>query len=222
MGIFGDMKALKNVQKIKKGGTAKLSISQVTGLITNMMDAKSNLPKDKFTEVYKLFNELRDCNTKIEMDMETYCEQAVEIIKKFNKIAPYVKYSGGNEVEFSFLLDDIYKRETTLEKDSHKVTKEDEEDIENLINSSNGVIGRKEAEDFIQVIYTYVTKGKTKSLEKFDSLAKNLIEDDPIASIMKVSFFNGALSANGVINEKEMKEIGDLYQNIVLDKMKDN
>lgn len=98
MGMFGDIKAIKDLQKIKKGGTAKLSISQVTGLITNMMDARKNLSEEQFNGVYKLFNELRKCNTKIEMDKSEYSETAVDIIKRFDKIAPYIKYSGGNEI----------------------------------------------------------------------------------------------------------------------------
>lgn len=31
----------------------------------------------------------------------------IKIIKKFDAIAPYEKYSGGNEIEFSFMMDDI-------------------------------------------------------------------------------------------------------------------
>lgn len=40
MGLFSDIKAAKDVQKLKQGGQANLSISQVVNLITNMPDAQ--------------------------------------------------------------------------------------------------------------------------------------------------------------------------------------
>ena len=107
MGIIADFKAMKDVSKIKKGGIAKLSISQITGLIINLPDARKNLSPSKFNEVYFLFRQLRTCNTKTQMDIDGYLKQTIEIIRKFDAIAPYQKYSGGNEVEFSLLMDDL-------------------------------------------------------------------------------------------------------------------
>ena len=107
MGIIGDIKAINDVQKIKNGGVAKLSISQITGLIINLMDANKNLSNDEYNRVYKKFCEFRKCKTKIDMDMDGYLKTAVDIIKEFDKIAPYEKYSGGNEIEFGFLMNDI-------------------------------------------------------------------------------------------------------------------
>ena len=39
--------------------------------------------------------------------MDLYLDTAVKIIKQFDEIAPYEKYSGGNEIEFSFLMAEI-------------------------------------------------------------------------------------------------------------------
>ena len=107
MGFFSDIKAIGTIQKIKNGGTAKLSISQITGLIINLADAKNNLPDSKYKQICALFDDLRTCNTKFEMNYEGYLQQAIDIIKRFDVIAPYEKYSGGNETEFSFLMDTI-------------------------------------------------------------------------------------------------------------------
>lgn len=96
MGILADIKAIKNVQKIKNGENVKLSISQITGLITNMVEAKKNLEPEQFQDIYKLFTELRTCNTKMEMNLDEYYRTAKDIIKRFDSIAPYEKYSGGN------------------------------------------------------------------------------------------------------------------------------
>lgn len=113
MGIFGDLKAAKDVQKLKNGGTAELSISQITGLLINLIDANKKLSKEKYNEIFKLYSELRTCKTKMKMDLNGYYETAVDIIKKFDKIAPYEKYSGGNEVEFKFLMDEIRNDESS-------------------------------------------------------------------------------------------------------------
>ena len=43
----------------------------------------------------------------MKMDLNGYYETATYIIKKFDVIAPYEKYSGGNELEFSFLMEEI-------------------------------------------------------------------------------------------------------------------
>lgn len=121
MGLFSDIRAVRAVQKIKKGGTEKLTISQITGLLINLPDAERNLSKKEFEEVYALFKEMKTCNTSMQMNIELFMDTAVKIIKRFDRIAPYEKYSGGNEIEFSFLMEDIrgenYKKIRKLRKD---------------------------------------------------------------------------------------------------------
>ncbi len=108
-GALSDIQAIKDVQRIRSGGTAKLSISQVTNLLINLPDAERNLTGIEFSKVYALYKELRKCNTKLEMDLEGYYETAVKIIIKFDKLAPYEKYCGGNSSEYLFLMDEIRK-----------------------------------------------------------------------------------------------------------------
>lgn len=107
MGFFSDLKAAVSVQKIKTGGTAKLSISQITCLIVNMSDAKRNLEATQFEEVYSLYCKLRKCKTKITLDINGYYDISAKIVVLFNKIAPYEKFSGMNEIEAKFLLTEI-------------------------------------------------------------------------------------------------------------------
>lgn len=107
MGIISGIQAIFGVQKIKNGGMAKLSISQVTSLIINLPDAQKNLSKGEYNKVSSLFRQMEKCTTKIPMNMDSYLDTAVKIIKKFDEIAPYEKYSGGNEIEFSFIMADI-------------------------------------------------------------------------------------------------------------------
>lgn len=107
MGIISDIKAVIDVQRIKGGGTAMLSISQIVNLLINLPDATKNLSPREYEQVHALYKEMRKCKTKLPTDIEAYISTAIKIIKEFDKIAPYEKYSGGNEIEFSFMMTDI-------------------------------------------------------------------------------------------------------------------
>ena len=110
MGLLSNIKTMVNIQRINNGGVAKLSISQVANAIINLPDARDKLSSEEFSRIYALFMEMRKCKTKLPMDMGMYFDTAVRIIKEFDKIAPYEKYSGGNELEFSFMMEDIWGR----------------------------------------------------------------------------------------------------------------
>lgn len=145
MGLFDGFKAMKEVNKIKKGGKGNLSIAQITNLIINLPDAKAKLSSEEFNQIYNLFNELQKCNTKMELDKEEYYNTAADIITKFDKIAPYEKYGGGNELEYSFMMDEIHRNE---EKKIEKVKEILEDNIlpeeleyANVVaDSSNGIV----------------------------------------------------------------------------------
>lgn len=109
MGIIANIKAMKDVQRIKNGGTANLSIAQISNLIINLPDAHRNLSQIDFIKVYSLYKELQKCNTRMNMDIVGYYKTAIQIIKRFDAIAPYEKYSGGNELEFSFMMEELRK-----------------------------------------------------------------------------------------------------------------
>lgn len=107
MGIFSDLKGMKAVQKIAHGGVDKLSLLQIVCLITNMPDAKRNLTEAQFNDVYDLYKNYRKCTTKLPMDADGYVNICINIIEKFNALAPYEKYSGGNELEWKMMLDEL-------------------------------------------------------------------------------------------------------------------
>ncbi len=211
MGILADIKAIKDVQKLKNGEIVKLSISQITGLITNMTDAKKNLEPKKFQDIYKLFTELRTCNTKMEMNLEEYYRTAKDIIKRFDIISPYEKYSGGNEFEFSFLMNEIRNENDSKRNIVTDLSQEDKEYTKVIMRS--GMIDQDEANDFIQILHIYVTEGKDKTLENFEILKDKIIEKSgAIESIKKISFLLGLLNSNGIIDEYEMNNLRDSYQ----------
>lgn len=145
MGIFADVIGMKNLQKIKTGAIAKLSISQITCLITNMPDAQKKLSNEDFQKVYSLYTELRKCTTKIPMDLNTYTDTALKIIKKFDEIAPYEKFSGGNELEYSFLMQDIRNEDRQNIMEGNSFDTEDYEYIKNILDESHGLLNENDA-----------------------------------------------------------------------------
>lgn len=223
MGIINDFIAIGQAQKIKNGQVANLSISQITGLITNMSDARRNLSEKDFKQVYNLYKQFKKCNNKMKMDLNGYYETATYIIKKFDAIAPYEKYSGGNELEFSFLMEEI--RNDSNKKDLCKdiSKKEDLEYIDYILKNSMGMINKEDATDFMVVLHTYTDLGKEKALEEFDSVVNKIIKrSDPVMVISSVSYLLGILNSNQVINEEEMNCLGDKYEAIALDLMMKN
>ena len=214
MGLINDIIAMKNVQKIKKGGKAYLSISQITGLIVNMTDAKNVLDDETFNKVYKLFQELRKCNTKLELDFKGYCNTAIDIIKRFDSITPYEKISGGNEIEMSFLMNDV--RDSINEDIQGDQSTEEKEYIKYLVENSKGILNEELSVKFMKVLKSYNEKGKQGAILEFDDLANKLIEEDKIKAVAKISFLLGVMNSNQIIDEEEMNRFSKDYQNKIL------
>jgi len=229
MGILADMRAAKDVLRIKKGGIAALSISQITNLIINLPDAKKNLPDDQFERVHSLFKELRKCSTPVKMDFEGYIDTAVKIIRRFDAIAPYEKYSGGNELETSLMMEDIRQsspppKQSAGTIDAISLDNEDMKYVNYIVqNGSNLRISQNEAETIVKIITLYHTAGKTASLTAFDSFALSTIQNDTLFraySIMKIPFFTSLLHTNGVLSEQESSDLNTKYGDISSQRLK--
>ena len=97
---LGDsLQALKAVKKINAGETAELSKRQIVSLIVNLPAAKRNLFPEQFEQVYLLYLTFRQEKDKQMMDLSDYYKTAVDMIKKFDAIAPYSDYSGADPAE---------------------------------------------------------------------------------------------------------------------------
>ena len=106
--MFDDFKAMRDLQRIKtSGGTAELSVAQITNFIINLLDARKNLPERQFNEVYTIYQEMQQYTAKVEMDMAGYLDTAMKIIRRFDEVAPYEKYSGNDEEECALMMEDI-------------------------------------------------------------------------------------------------------------------
>ena len=107
-------KILNEVNTIKAGNVGALSESDIVNLLINIPDAQKNLSKEQFEKVYNLFLEYSSKNTKIRMDAITYLYFAITIVSKFNKEAPYEKYSGADEKETKKLLTEIKQNDAVI------------------------------------------------------------------------------------------------------------
>lgn len=107
MGLLSGIDAVRKVQKMKHGGSYKLSAAQISAMLVNLPDAKKNLAPDAFSCVEKLF-QLYQAETEMKYyNLEQYLEKAADIVARFNAFAPYEKYSGGGTAESMLLIRSI-------------------------------------------------------------------------------------------------------------------
>lgn len=109
MGIFANIKAMRDVQKIKHGGTAYFTISAITNLIINLPDAQKTLDRAAFDRVFELYKKFDKCKTKVVLNYDGYLATAVEILREFDKIAPCETYLGMEPFEAMLLMKEIRK-----------------------------------------------------------------------------------------------------------------
>ena len=216
MGILSDLIAIKDIQKLMRGEVASLSVSQITGTIINLPQAEKNLNKEQFDKVYSLFKELRRDKLKKRMVLEGYYNIAMDIIKKFEEVAPYEKYSGINEHDFTILMQQM-KSKSVKNKLEEDYADEEAEYVNYIVDNSNGIISEDTAKKITKIIKKYTDEGKEKALQEFDLLVNNLIKsNDSFNAIAKMSFLAGLLNKNGVISDIEMKELTEKYQQTIL------
>lgn len=194
MGLFSDLKAMNDLQQIKHGGVGKLSLSQITCFIVNMPDAKKNLSAKEYDSIYGLYKKLRKCTTKMAMDMKGYTDTAVEIIKMFDKIAPYEKYSGANEIEISFMMNEIRSEAEESIPAEMIFDDEDKKYMKYLMDGSSGILDRQGAEKLLMILKCNYDNGKTKALELLDRMALKMIEAEDLNTLaFKLPFMTETL-----------------------------
>ena len=107
MGILADMKAMKEVERIKMGGTAQLSIASITNMIINTVDAQRSLSKQQFDQVWRVYSQMRKCTAKMTLDYEGYLRTCVDILKEFDAVAPCEYYLGLQPFEAKMLMNEV-------------------------------------------------------------------------------------------------------------------
>ena len=114
------MGAVEAVQRIKHGATVKLSIAQITNLLVNLPDAKHNLSEKDFNLLFSMYQRMIKEVKKIPMNYEKYVEKSMIVIKAFDTIAPYEKYSGSTEHEVSVLMEGVYGKNHKRIRELHR------------------------------------------------------------------------------------------------------
>ncbi|MDO4983722.1 MAG: hypothetical protein Q4E35_09250 [Eubacteriales bacterium] len=230
MGVFSSMFAINKIQKIKNGGVEKLSISDIANCITNLPDARKNLSPHQFEQISNLFFEFNKCTTKMDMDMDAYLDTCLKIIKEYDAIAPYELYSGGNEIEFKFMMEDIRSQSKDNQKsiiemlhffaDSSKY--DYSSNIKNILEHFYGIT-YDTAKAFMGVVEISDLKGKEIALDYFDKLMDYELnkpftgmESSPIHY---VSYLCGALLPFGVVSKEESDAISKKYSAIAIERV---
>lgn len=225
MSIFSDFKAVSELKKLKKGKTASLSMSQIVCVITNMSDAKRNLPLEQYKDVCALFQEYRKCNIKLSITIDDYMDIAVRMIKTFDKIAPYEKYSGGNELEFSFMMQDIRNEidEKNIQKELFDLVDmfgDSNDDYINYLVENGKGLSREHAKAFVGISITFERHGKEEALRRFRLYIDYLINSAGVNFGLNlqlrwnVSFLCGLLAANNILSSDECDNLSKHYTDI--------
>ena len=123
MGIISGYKAIRALHSLKKEPhkKVKLSLAQMADILINLPNAYKKLPREQVEKVQALYDEFQKSKFCFELDYDGYIETAAKIIKKFDAIAPYQKYSGQGEVETEFLVDEIYEHLGTKEERTEEI-----------------------------------------------------------------------------------------------------
>lgn len=109
--MLSDLKAILDIQRIKaRGGSAKVSVAQITKMVINLHDARANLTEMEFHDIHEAYLTFQKLNTKWKIDFDTYLVTAQKIVLAFNKIAPYEKYSGSDPEETQRFIQEISEK----------------------------------------------------------------------------------------------------------------
>ena len=131
-------------------------------------------------------------------------DTAVKIIKSFDEIAPYEKYSGGSEIEFSFLMEDIYgknsKKIRKLRRTIHTLEKTRAE--QDVVDANNAKILASSYSD--KQIIEAVNSGKISASDA-DEYVRNV-------DLLKASLLGAQEIREETLSyiEKLKKELDDL------------
>jgi hypothetical protein len=158
--------------------------------------------------------QFQKCSTLYEVDMDGYVRLCEDVIRKFDKIAPYYLYSGGNELEASIYMDDLHSRDEEKKKsikdtmiDSYEI---DEEYVKHL-QSHHPLVTDAAARDFYKVLVAYALFGKKEALNRFNQFAQDMIDSDLQYAMLTIGYFCGVLEPNGIVTSDECDELSDKY-----------
>ena len=148
------------------------------------------------------------CKTKFKVDIDGWWKLTREVIDKFDDVAPYEKYFGGNEFEMH-MLQQSRKREE-LATASNKEVEYDERElsyIEHIIeNGRSAKITHEEAVVIFEIIKIGCDQGKEAAIyqaAKFSTILKGKYSIEWWG--IKMAYLYGTLKANDIISSSELE-----------------
>ena len=234
MGLLDGLKAMKAAQTIKNGGEADLSYAMLVSILINLPDAKKKLTDAQFREVHSLYNKFQTCTTKMHMNQDAYLSACLEIIGKFDEIAPYQLYSGGSEFETSLMMDEVRKAKSEKSISDYNSKRSDYVDyvISEFKKFAGFSLREEKVAELIDILNDFDKVGKEETLRRFDeNLTKAMPyilidgrtpegEPENVVEVTRkvifdsnliASFFCGLLNANGIVDEDESRRLTDKY-----------
>lgn len=106
---FAAMQSVRVQEKLRNGGTARLSLAQMVNSLVKLADARKNLTEERYHDVCHLFSAYQERKEKVTYDWKRYEMVAMSIIKKFDALAPYETYCGRNEVVWHAVMEHVRK-----------------------------------------------------------------------------------------------------------------
>ncbi len=113
MGIFNDIIAVINIQKLKTGKIVPLSVSQIAGVLINLPDAQKKLSVEQFNEItLEICEKLDEYKNNIKRDMVI---GEVKIIMGINLVEKMIREINPSVIDEKLILDlefliDNYKK----------------------------------------------------------------------------------------------------------------
>lgn len=172
------------------------------------MDAKKNLTTSEYDKVMQLFEMFKQNKENYYLNLNGYMNLTVKIIKTFDEIAPYEKYSGYSEKDGIALMNEIRYGDTfskiepfNLYNNSIEVNNSFSDNnyydklllsmVEDIIAELDNRINYSEALEFVDISTKLTKNNKNNIAHKFVNYYNKMADkyDNLVANSLLVMFF---------------------------------
>ncbi len=103
--MFAGASAATSMMMLQKGEKAKFNNATICILVIDMYYAKKNLSKEDYKRMKKIYAEVQKEKDKELVDYDGFVQKAVEVVKRFEEVAPYEKYCGDEPDAYGPILE---------------------------------------------------------------------------------------------------------------------
>lgn len=104
MGLISEIRVSSAIKKITRGGSAKLSIADISRQFIYVSRAKGSFDDDVYNELVENFNATQRISEKKLMNQSQYETAISGILMSFDQIAPCEFYAGDGSAELNIML----------------------------------------------------------------------------------------------------------------------